>query len=338
MLSPKELKQAHLDAAHGYGLMGLTWAGGVAPKEQAFAALNKVVELTPQKPVIFNVGEFYGPDYSNLKLARSYFEAHPGLREQTVVTCKGCVDNKALVPHGDRAFVTQSIENSMKAFGGPFDIFQPARLDEKLFGDNVYPDETFETLVEYIKKGSLGGLSLSEVNAEQIRAIHAKYGEYICCVEVEFSLYHPEILTNGIVDACNELGIPIVCYSPLCRGLLTGAITSPEDLKAGDFKSMLKKFKGEALKHNLKLVDFLQKEIVSKRSDGLTLPSLALAWIRSFNSKYLGTKFVPIPGASSAKRVEQNFTSYDLTQEELAKIDGFLKTFKTAGDRYEFET
>lgn len=329
MLSPKELKESQLKALSGYGLMNLTWAPSPAPQERAFGALDKVLEISTAKPVPFNVGEFYGPNFSNLHLARDYFKARPSARKDVLVSCKGCIDNETLVPAGDRASVSRSIENCIREFGGPIDIFEPARLVPEMM------DETFETIVEYIKKGDLGGLSLSEVTAEQIRAVHAKFGEYLCCVEVEMSLFVPDILTNGIADTCNELGIPIVCYSPLCNGLLTGAITSTNDVPDGAFKKNFKRLNGGSLEHNLKLVHFLQHEIVEKRQDGITLPNVALAWVRSFNDRYPNTRFIPIPGGSSAKRVEQNFKVFELSPEELTKVNDFLKEFETAGGRYE---
>ncbi|CEP62048.1 aldo/keto reductase family protein LALA0_S04e06568g [Lachancea lanzarotensis] len=334
MLTPQELRQAHFKAVAGYGLMGLTWTPEPAPKEVAFAAIDKAIELSA-KPVLLNVGELYGPDWANLRLAREYFANRPGYREKVIVSCKGCVDLKTLTPKGDRASVIASVENSVREFGGPIDIFEPARIDTKLAGSNPYAAETFDTLVEFIHKGVIGAISLSEVNAEQIRALDDKYHDYIACVEVELSLFSPHILSDGVADICNERGLPILCYSPLCRGFLTGAIKSANDMKDGDFRKALKKFSGDAFEHNMQLPRFLQKEIVDKRNDGTTLSQIALAWIVSLNAKYPNTRFIPLPGGSSTRRVEENLSFKQLTEQELAKIDKFLENFEVVGDRYE---
>ncbi|SCV05924.1 LANO_0H18184g1_1 [Lachancea nothofagi CBS 11611] len=334
MLSPQQIRQAHFNAEFGYGSMGLTWTPKPAPKEQAFAAIHKAIEMS-KKPALINMGEFYGPDFSNLRLLGEFFKTHPGLREKVIVSCKGCMDNATLAPRGDRAGVLSSVENCVRAFGGPIDVFEPARIDTELAGSKPYAPETFDALVECIEKGLIGAISLSEVTEEQIRAIDAKYHQYVCCVEIELSLFSPHILSNGIAAACNELGLPMLCYSPLCRGLLTGHVTSSDDVPDGDFKKCLKKFNGDALKHNLLLPQFLQQEIVAKHKGAITLPQVALAWIKALNAKYPKTNFIPIPGGSSAKRVEENFTLKELSEQELDKIDDFIKHFQVQGDRYE---
>ncbi|SCU93897.1 LAFA_0F18800g1_1 [Lachancea sp. 'fantastica'] len=334
MLSPQELRNAHFKAVAGYGLMGLTWTPQPPAKEVAFAAIDKAIELN-EKPVLLNIGELYGPNWANLKLAREYFASRPGNREKVIISCKGCVDLQNLSPKGDRASVIESVENCVREIGGPIDIFEPARIDTKIAGSNLYPAETFDTLVEFIQKGLIGAISLSEVNAEQIRALDDKYHDYIACVEVELSLFSPHILSDGVADICNERGLPILCYSPLCRGFLTGAIKSANDMKDGDIRKGLKKFKGEAFEHNMQLPKFLQEEIVDKRNDGSTISQVALAWIVSLNSKYQHTRFIPLPGGSSTHRVEENLSFKQLTQQELSKIDKFLENFEVIGDRYE---
>ncbi|CEP60182.1 aldo/keto reductase family protein LALA0_S01e04874g [Lachancea lanzarotensis] len=334
MRTPEEIRAAHFKATAGYGLMGLAMPPNPPPKETSFAAIDTAIKLQ-EKPVLLNVGEFYGPNFINLQVAREYFESRPGVREKVIVSCKGCFDIKTFTPLGDRASVIKSVENCVREIGGFIDIFEPARLDVKLAGSNVYPAETFDTLVEFVQKGVIGAISLSEVDAKQIAAIDDKYHDYLACVEVELSLFSPEILSNGVADICNARGLPILCYSPLCRGLLTGSIKSADDVPEGNYRRSLKRFSGEALEHNLQLNKFLQEEIVDKREDGITLPQVAMAWIVSNNSKYPGTKFIPLSGGSSGRRVLENYTFKKLSDSELQKINAFLKDFTVVGDRYE---
>ena len=339
MPSPSDYRSQLLNnVALGYGLMSFTWRAEPIAPEAASKTFKKVLEFTGDKKALFNVGEFYGEPLSNYKLLQSYFDKYPEDREKVIISAKGAVDLQTLSPAGDAKSVSASIENTLKVFNGYVDIYEPARLDLELIkktGESVFPRETFDTIVEYVKKGKIGGISLSEVTAEQIRAIHKEYGEYLVCVEVELSMFSAEILSNGIVDTCNELGLPIVAYSPLGRGLLTGALAKSSDIPAGDFRIQLKRFQDDSMKQNMILINFLQNEIVAKRTDKATLPQIAIAWVHDLNKKFSNTTIIPIPSGTTVDKVSANFDFVELSDEESAKINDFLKSFKTVGGRYE---
>lgn len=118
-------------------------------------------------------------------------------------------------PDGSAANIRRSIDECLRVLDGKksLDLFEAARLDP-----NVPVEETVGAIVEYIREGKVGGLSLSEVNAATIRKVHAIHP--VAAVEVEFSLWSTDILENGVAETCGELGIPIVAYSPLGRGFL----------------------------------------------------------------------------------------------------------------------
>ncbi|SCV03019.1 LAMI_0H04830g1_1 [Lachancea mirantina] len=334
MLNAKELRELHFKIPTGYGLMGHTWRSEPTRKEQSFKAIDEAVELSGEIG-LYNIGEFYGPEFSNLHLARDYLKARPQNRSKMIFNCKGSIDVPSLKPKGSYADVTKSIETCVEHFGGPIDIYEVARIDAELAGDKLYPRETFDAMVDAIKRGLIGGISLSEVTAEQIRAIHADYGQYLCSVEIEVSLFSRDNIFNGVLDACNELGLPVLCYSPLGRGLLTGNIAGLKDIPEGDFRLRLKRFQGDSMNSNLLLVEFLKREIVAKSKTGITLPQVALGWVRSLNEKYTGTHLLPIPGGSTAARVSENMALKKLSPEELSKINEFLSGFTTVGGRYE---
>ncbi|CDO92473.1 unnamed protein product [Kluyveromyces dobzhanskii CBS 2104] len=322
----------------GYGLMSLTVRKDPIAPKNAFFAINKVLDIAADEKAFFNVGEFYGPDLCNYKLLQSYFDKYRGKREKVIISAKGAFNFKTIKPMGDSKSVSESIEKALSVFGGYVDIFQPARLDialAKKNGDKLFPRETFDTIASYVDKGKVGGISLSEVNAEQIRAIHKEYGKYLACAEVELSLFCTDIIKNGVLDACNELGLPVVAYSPLGRGMLTGAVKSKTDIPKGDFRLLFKRFQGEAIDHNVSLVEFLENEIIAKRSDKVTLAQIAIAWIRSVGKRYPNTKIIPIPSGSTVEKVSMNFDFIELSDEEVSKIDSFLESFKTAGGRFE---
>ncbi|AQZ10893.1 YPR127W [Zygosaccharomyces parabailii] len=331
----RQLNQLHT----GYGLMSLTWRADPVPQEQAFEAMELVVSLAQASgnKAFFNVGEFYGPDYSNLELVKAFFEAKPELREHVLISCKGGIDNATLSPKGKYADVLSSIEQCVKHLGTHLDIFEVARLDKSLGGE--YPRESFEAMASMVDKGIIDGISLSEVTADEIRAIGHDWAKYLVCVEVELSMFSPQILHNGVLDACNNLGLIVIAYSPLGRGLLTGTITKDSAFK--DFRSSLKRFQKDSLQKNLALTEFLQDQIVDQRSstNPISLPQVALGWVKSLNNgKYPHTHIVPIPSGSDKRKVKENFdeSRAKLTVSEIEKINEFLKSFNVVGDRYEW--
>jgi pyridoxine 4-dehydrogenase len=132
-----------------------------------------------------------------------------------VLSIKGGVVPGDMRPDGSKEGIQRTVENTLKLLDGKksLDLFEMARVDQ-----TTPIEETIGYLAEYVKSGKLGGISLSEVNAKTIRKAHAVHP--ISAVEVEFSLFATDILTNGVAETCAELGIPIVAYSPLGRGFL----------------------------------------------------------------------------------------------------------------------
>lgn len=330
----------------GYGLMSLTWRPEPVPKDTAFASMKRVIDIALERgtKAFFNVGEFYGPDKINLRLVKEFFEKYPDLRKHVIISCKGAADDKTLTPMGKYADVINSVETSLKYIGGYIDIFEVARLDKSILKDGeVYPFESFKALADKVEEGRIGAISLSEVNEAQIRAIYKDWKKYLVCVEVELSMFSTNILHDGVAKACSDLGLIIICYSPLGRGLLTGTITPSSTFKPGDFRAVLKRFHGASLAKNLVCVDFLNSIIKDRPEDKrCSLVQLALGWIKHWNGReeFKGTKFIPIPSGSTVDKVNENFDEdkENITDEEFEKINKFLETFKVYGDRYETVT
>lgn len=330
----------------GYGLMSLTWRPEPIPKDIAFASMKRVIDIALERgtKAFFNVGEFYGPDKINLILVKEFFEKYPDLRKHVIISCKGGIDEKTLSPRGKYNDVIESIETSLKYIGGYIDIFEVARLDTSILKEGeVYPYESFKALADKIEEGRIGAISLSEVNESQIRSIHNDWKKYLVCVEVELSLFSTNILHDGVAKACSDLGLIIICYSPLGRGLLTGNITPSSTFKPGDFRAVLKRFQGDSLVKNQVCIDFLNTIVKERPEDKkCSLVQLALGWVKQWNGEeeFKGATFIPIPSGSTVDKVNENFDEEKgkITKEEFEKINEFLKTFKVAGDRYEMVT
>ncbi|KAL8906921.1 MAG: hypothetical protein Q9207_001729 [Kuettlingeria erythrocarpa] len=309
----------------GYGMMNLTWRTTPIPDGQAFSTLNTALATNT---TFWNGGLFYGPPHANsLHLVSRYFAANPDSASRVCLSIKGGADlSKGLVPDGSRASIRRNIDDCLSVLDGKksLDIFEAARVDP-----NVSLKETITTIAEYVKEGKVGGIGLSEVDAETIRKAHAVHP--IAAVEVELSLHTPEILTNGVATTCGELGIPIVAYSPLGRGLLTSQISKAGDIDADDIRHHLPRFAPGALEANAKMGEQLRG--VAERK-GCTAAQVALAWVRGWSGRDGVGEIVPIPGATTKERVEENAKGVVLSEEEWKEVEDIRKGAEVVGERY----
>ncbi|KAI1432622.1 pyridoxal reductase [Xylaria sp. CBS 124048] len=314
----------------GYGLMGLTWRAVPPSQEQAFAAMREAIS---QGNVFWNGGEIYGtPEYNSMTLLSAYFEKYPEDADKVILSIKGGMVPGAhpgtLKADGSPEGTRRSLDNIIRQLNGrkKVDLFEFARRDQ-----TVDMRITFETIQkEYIDTGKIGGISLSEVRAETIHEA-AKIAK-ICAVEVELSLFATEVFDNGVAAACAEYNIPLVAYSPICRGFLTGRFKTFEDIPQDSFVRHMPRFQlGGNFEHNIQLVH--QVEALAQKK-GCTLAQLAISWVRCLNGRPGMPVIIPIPGATTAERVKENAKEVVLTAEEMASIDTILAGFTTLGNRY----
>jgi len=315
----------HEIGSHGFGLMGFTWRTHPVPNEQAFEAIRAALA----NGMNFFVGsEFYGtPEVNTMTLLRAYLDKYPEDAEKIVLSMKGGL-RPNLAPDGTPENVRRSIDNSIAQLGPRkqhIEIFECARRDAAV------PLATTLGVIdkEYVQTGKVGAIALSEVSAATIEEAVAI--TKIAAVEVELSLFSTDVLTNGVAAACARHNIPIVAYSPLGRGLLTGQIRSVADIPAGDFRLHMPRFQPENFNINLELV--AQVEALAKKK-GCTPAQLALGWITSLQRRPGMPTIIPIPGATTAARVEENARQVELSDEEMAEIDATLAKFEVAGGRY----
>lgn len=322
----------------------MTWQAQPPSQEVCFETLNKSLELGAN---FWNGGELYGtPEYNSLHLLNKYFIKYPENADKVVLSIKGGLKPGQLIPDGSEENIRRSVDESLRVLDGKkkIDIFECARQESK------YPVEhTIKVLAEYVKEGKIGGIGLSEVDAETIRRAYVAtscsidggfYANYvsshkvhpIAAVEVEMSLWSTDILENDIAKTCAELNIPVVAYSPLGRGVLTGAVTSLNDIPEGDIRRHMSRFQVENFQQNLMLIS----EVNSLASRKNVAPSqIALAWIRTLSGKPGMPTIIPIPGGTTVDKLVQNMTGVDkLTDEEMAEIDAILKRHTVAGPRY----
>jgi pyridoxine 4-dehydrogenase len=308
----------------GYGLMGLTWRAEPPSQEQAFSAMKAALDDGAN---FWNGGELYGPPQRNsLHLLNEYFTKYPEDAKKVVISIKGGLKPGEMAPDGSPENTRRSIEECLKVLDGKkkLDIWESARVDP-----NTPIEITMREAEKFVKSGQLGGISLSECSANTIR--RAAKVTKIDAVEVEFSLWATEILENGIAQACAEFDIPIVAYSPLGRGFLTGQIRSPDDIPEGDFRKHVPRFQPGNFEKNLKLVDELEKLAKKKNC---TPGQIGIAWVKAQSGRGGNPIIIPIPGATTPERVKENMVDVDLSENDIKEIDSLLASVQVEGGRY----
>jgi aryl-alcohol dehydrogenase-like predicted oxidoreductase len=153
---------------------------------------------------------------------------------------------------------------------------------------------------------------------------------HIDAVQIEYSPFTTDIEDPhiGLLETCRELGVAVVAYSPLGRGMLTGRYKSPDDFEEGDFRKISPRFSRENFAKNLKLVDGIA-ELAKKK--GCTAGQLTLAWLLA-----QGEDIIPIPGTKKIKYLEENLGALKikLTREEVKQIRDLVSAAEVHGDRY----
>ncbi len=218
---------------------------------------------------------------------------------------------------GDAEYVRQACDSSLGRLGfDHIDLYYQHRPDT-----SAPIEETVGAMAELVTAGKVRHLGLSEASADTVRRAAAVHP--IAALQSEWSLFSRDI-EDEIVPTCREHGIGLVPYSPLGRGLLTGAVTSLDALQGDDFRRTQPRFQGDNLDRNLELVTVVC-DIAAGR--GCMPGQVALAWLLAH-----GDDVVPIPGTKRRTYLEDNLGAVDveLTVDDLARLDGLTPV----GDRY----
>ena len=174
-----------------------------------------------------------------------------------------------------------------------------------------------------VEEGKVRFLGLSEAAPQTLERAHAVHP--ITALQTEYSLWSREPEAE-ILPTCRKLGVAFVAYSPLGRGFLTGAIKSPDDFDADDYRRMSPRFQGDNFTRNLELVEKIRQLSVEA---GITPSQLALAWVLA-----QGKDIVPIPGTRRRRYIEENAAAVDLTlaPDLIEKLNGIFPPDAAAGE------
>lgn len=195
--------------------------------------------------------------------------------------------------------------------------------------DGVTPvEKTMEALKKLKQEGKIKYIGLSECSSESLR--RACKVEHVDAVQIEYSPFSLDIESPqiGLLKTARELGVAIVAYSPIGRGMLGGQIRSPKDFEEGDFRTFAPRFSEENFPKNLELVDRIT-EIAKKKN--VTPSQLTLAWLLA-----QGDDIFPIPGTTNLDRLEENLGALKikLTPEEEKEIRQACENAQVSGSRY----
>jgi aryl-alcohol dehydrogenase-like predicted oxidoreductase len=309
-------------SAVGLGCMSMTGGYSDTPDRREMISLIRMA--VDRGVTFFDTAEIYGP-FANEELVG---EALSPFKGQVVIATKFGFDIDP-VERKPRGRVTSrpdniklAVEGSLRRLGvEAIDLYYQHRVDP-----DVPIEDVAGTVKELIEAGKVKHFGMSEAAAGTIRRAHAV--QPVTAVQSEYSLWwrRPE---EEVLDACEELGIGFVPYSPLGKGFLTGTINASTSFDAGnDIRSSIPRFAPEALRHNEAVVDLLSG---IARGNGATPGQIALAWL-------LARKpwIVPIPGTRKLHRLEENIGAADvqLTAVELTELGDAASRIQVQGGRY----
>lgn len=307
-------------SAIGLGCMGMSEFYGDGDPQEATRTIQRALDLGI---TLLDTADMYGP-FTNEELVG---RAIAGRRDEVQLATKfgneRLADGTRLGVNGRPEYVRSACDASLRRLGvDHIDLYYQHRVDK-----SVPIEETVGAMAELVAAGKVRHLGLSEASPATIRRAAAVAP--ITALQTEYSLFSRE-LEDEILPTLRELGIGLVPYSPLGRGLLTGRITSPESLAEDDSRrsAYFPRFQGDALEANLVLVDKVRTLAAEK---GCTPGQLALAWLLA-----QGTDIVPIPGTKRVAYLEENAgaTAVTLSQGDLAALDVAVPKGAAAGDRY----
>jgi aryl-alcohol dehydrogenase-like predicted oxidoreductase len=322
------MQQRHLGhqgpqvSAIGLGCMGFSefYASSAASESEAVDVIQEGLALGLN---FLDTADVYGPYTNEVLVAK----AIAGRRDQVFLATKFGIqrdphDPKRRGISGKPDYVRACCEASLRRLNVEnIDLYYQHRVDR-----STPIEETVGAMAELVKAGKVRFIGLSEPSAATLRRAHRVHP--ITAVQSEYSLWSREP-EDGVLQACDELGVGFVAYSPLGRGFLTGRFRSIEDLEANDYRRHSPRFQGDNFAKNLQTVARVAEIAQEKHC---TPAQLALAWLLA-----QGSHIVPIPGTTSAVRLRENIGAADipLTSADLQRIAAVAPSGVAAGARYD---
>lgn len=308
-------------SAIGLGCMGISFSYAThLSKAEGIKLIREAVE---RGVIFFDTAEVYGP-FINEEVVG---EALAPVRDRVVIATKFGFDidletreNRGVSSRPEH--IRRAVDGSLKRLGvETIDLLYQHRVDP-----SVPIEDVAGAVKQLIAEGKVKHFGMSEPGVRTLRRAHAV--QPVAAVQNEYSLWWRAPETNGILEACDELGIGFVPYSPLGKGFLTGAMSKETTFGDGDFRSTVPRFSPDAMGKNQVLVDLLKR--VADEKDA-TPAQIALAWLLA-QRPYIA----PIPGTTKRHRLEENIgaAGIDLTEADLNQIEDAASQIQITGERY----
>lgn len=295
-------------SAQGLGCMGMSEWYGQGDWDDSIATIHRAIELGV---TFIDTADVYGSGHNEVLVGRAIHDQRENVQLATKFGIDRSSGDGSRQIRGDAAYVRAACDASLLRLGlDVIDLYYLHRPPQ-----NAEIEETVGAMAQLVHSGKVRHLGLSEVNGDLLRRAHAVHP--ITAVQSEYSLWTRDPETE-VLDALRELGVGLVCYSPLGRGFLTGTV-KPDSLGDKDFRVHNPRFAGDAAQANRAIAEAVA-QIAERR--GIAPAQVALAWVHGQAAR-LGISLVPIPGTKRVTWLEQNVAAVDITLEadELAVLD-----------------
>jgi aryl-alcohol dehydrogenase-like predicted oxidoreductase len=304
-------------SVEGLGCMGMSAFYGPSDEKDNLATLERALELGID---FFDTAEIYGPFKNEILLSKAFKGRRDKVKIATKVGSEVTEAGERLAVNGRPEYIKKAIDRSLRHLGTDHvDLYYLHRIDP-----NVPIEDSVGALSELVAAGKVRYIGLSEAAPATIRRAHRTHP--VTALQTEYSLFERTPEENDVLKTVRELGIGFVPYSPLGRGLLSGAIKSLDDLAPDDFRRSNPRWMGSNFDQNLKLVDRITEIAKTKE---VTPSQVALAWV-------IAKDTVPIPGTRRIKYLEENVgaASVDLTAADIAALEEIVPVGAVSGERY----
>jgi len=304
-------------SAVGLGCMGMSQAYGATDDAGSAATLLRAVDLGV---TLFDTSNVYGSGHNEELLGRVLQPLRSRIVLATKVGLSWNADGTMAIDGRPETIVAECAKSLQRLRTDVIDLYYLHRPDPL-----VPVADSIGAMAGLVQRGWVRHLGVSEFSPAQLRegcAVHP-----IAALQSEYSLWTRDVEAE-VLPTCRELGIGFVPFSPLGRGMLTGAITSAADFGAGDMRAGFPRFSGDNLDHNLALVRQLETLAAAR---GVAPAQLALAWVMA-----QGDDIVPIPGTRNSERLAVNVAAAEIVLDaaELQAIADCFPPAAVAGARY----